>query len=147
MSSSGCYYQLQISSQNNKYLDQILTSARSVSSATSQLTTKLKTKLIPSLLLPKDRRSYYRYYGSLTTPGCQESVIWTVLSDKLTVSPSQVKIYSLCRFLFFVIFFFLLLQLEIFRKVENGVNETLAHNNRPIQSLGSRLVYHNSKGY
>lgn len=131
---------------------------KSVSSASSQLTTRLGTKLIPSLLLPKDHSSYYRYHGSLTTPNCQESVIWTVLSNKLTISVSQVNISKLwlafssswlnllCKHVWWSIFF-ILLQLEVFRKLEIGVNETLAYNNRPIQSLGSRLVYHHLDGY
>lgn len=48
-------------------------------------------KVIPSLLLPRDRTIFYRYHGSLTTPGCQESVIWTIMAEKLTISEQEVK--------------------------------------------------------
>ena len=34
---------------------------------------------------------FYRYSGSLTTPGCYESVTWTVFEDVLPVSASQVS--------------------------------------------------------
>ena len=39
-------------------------------------------------VLPKeeDRNKFYRYYGSLTTPGCNEVVVWTVFKEKLEIS-------------------------------------------------------------
>jgi carbonic anhydrase len=40
-------------------------------------------------LLPK-HRSYYRYFGSHTTPPCHEGVIWAVLHDAIDVSPEQI---------------------------------------------------------
>lgn len=33
---------------------------------------------------------YYRYSGSLTTPHCQESAVWTVYERTLFISSSQV---------------------------------------------------------
>lgn len=35
--------------------------------------------------------SYYRYDGSLTTPTCNEIVLWTVFTDPIIVSSSQAK--------------------------------------------------------
>src|SRR5581483_11422558 len=40
-------------------------------------------------LLP-DKRSYYTYIGSLTTPPCSEGVRWLVLKTPVEVSPAQV---------------------------------------------------------
>ncbi|BFY98340.1 hypothetical protein BsWGS_01380 [Bradybaena similaris] len=44
--------------------------------------------------LPKDISRYYRYNGSLTTPGCFESVIWTVFDVKQTISHKQLKEFT-----------------------------------------------------
>ena len=44
----------------------------------------------PVNLLPK-RRTYYRYFGSFTTPPCHEGVIWAVLHDPIQVSAEQIK--------------------------------------------------------
>lgn len=42
-------------------------------------------------ILPHDITRYYRYNGSLTTPGCFESVIWTVFDTPQTISEKQLK--------------------------------------------------------
>ena len=44
----------------------------------------------PYNLLPESRDSYWRYNGSLTTPYCNESVIWTVFTSTVPVSQEQV---------------------------------------------------------
>ena len=38
---------------------------------------------------------YYRYAGSLTTPGCNEGVIWNVAKKMIPISAAQVKNYGL----------------------------------------------------
>ncbi|XP_060725381.1 carbonic anhydrase 14 isoform X1 [Tachysurus vachellii] len=49
--------------------------------------------LIPAFdvesLLPRDRRRYFRYSGSLTTPPCHQSVLWTIFIEKTKISHSQ----------------------------------------------------------
>ena len=42
-------------------------------------------------LIPTDRDSYYRYFGSLTTPPCSEIVNWIVLATPIEISPEQVE--------------------------------------------------------
>lgn len=41
-------------------------------------------------ILPPDLSTYYRYNGSLTTPTCDETVIWTVFQDPIMISDKQV---------------------------------------------------------
>uniref|UniRef100_A0A914XFT3 Carbonic anhydrase n=1 Tax=Plectus sambesii TaxID=2011161 RepID=A0A914XFT3_9BILA len=42
-------------------------------------------------MIPSNRAAYFRYNGSLTTPSCEESVIWTIFQEPLTVVDRQVK--------------------------------------------------------
>ena len=49
--------------------------------------------LDPARLLPGDRR-YYTYMGSLTTPPCDEGVLWMVMQQPVTVSAQQVSIFG-----------------------------------------------------
>ncbi|XP_029163002.1 carbonic anhydrase 2-like [Nylanderia fulva] len=83
--------------------------------------TKIKMEVIPSSFLPEDH-TYYHYQGSLTTPACQESVTWFVLTEKLTVSKSQVNVFKRFR----------------------GDHGKLPFNYRPTQELNDRKVYHYS---
>ncbi|XP_064639844.1 uncharacterized protein LOC135495310 [Lineus longissimus] len=57
---------------------------------------------------------YYRYYGSLTTPGCYEGVLWTVMKEKLSVSSPELNVF----------------------RTKTGIEE----NYRPVQPLNSRTV-------
>ena len=63
-------------------------------------------------LLP-EKREYYRFNGSLTTPPCTEGVKWMVLKQPLTISKAQV---------------------EKFMHAVHGPD------NRPVQPLNARVV-------
>ncbi|XP_015266527.1 PREDICTED: carbonic anhydrase 6 [Gekko japonicus] len=41
-------------------------------------------------LLPENRANYYRYLGSLTTPPCSETVIWTIFDSTIKLSHTQI---------------------------------------------------------
>lgn len=71
--------------------------------------------VILQALLPTNT-SYYRYQGSLTTPPCSESVIWTVFSNPVTIGIEQIK------------------------KFRNENLTDLVNNFRPIQDLNDRPV-------
>jgi carbonic anhydrase len=44
-------------------------------------------------LLPAGR-AYYRYAGSLTTPPCSETVLWTVFAEPVEVSDAQIAAFA-----------------------------------------------------
>lgn len=46
---------------------------------------------IQDLLLDVDLTKYYRYHGSLTTPGCNEAVVWTVFQQPIRISKDLVS--------------------------------------------------------
>ena len=74
-------------------------------------------------LIGEERMSrYYRYDGSLTTPPCYESVIWTVLLEPLKISFPQ--IYP-------------------FRYLHDAKAELIANTYRPIKPLGTRKLFRN----
>lgn len=85
---------LQLDYEDNKNITSIVEATESVSKWVGKSTAQMRTKVIPDLLLPKDHTSYYYYSGSLTTPGCQESVTWFILTEKLTISEQQVGVIS-----------------------------------------------------
>lgn len=47
---------------------------------------------VNSLLEGVDMTKYYRYEGSLTTPSCNEIVIWTVFKDKIKINQESVSL-------------------------------------------------------
>uniref|UniRef100_A0A3Q3CAK4 Carbonic anhydrase 4-like n=1 Tax=Haplochromis burtoni TaxID=8153 RepID=A0A3Q3CAK4_HAPBU len=49
---------------------------------------------LDDLLVGVDRTKYYRYLGSLTTPACQEAVVWTVFKEPIKVSKDLVGVIS-----------------------------------------------------
>lgn len=71
--------------------------------------------------LPKDHSRYFRYEGSLTTPGCSQSVIWTVFTDPLSLSLDQ---------------------LERLKEIKTEEGDQLLYNFRSVKPLNARaLVY------
>ncbi|XP_030043341.1 carbonic anhydrase 14-like isoform X2 [Microcaecilia unicolor] len=76
-------------------------------------------------LLPDQLDQYYRYRGSLTTPPCYESVLWTVFNQKVQIAESQL----------------IKLQHAVYSTGANPVPVPLQNNFRNLQSLNNRLVY------
>ena len=46
---------------------------------------------IDDLLGKVDRTQYYRYNGSLTTPSCNEAVVWTVFKESIKINKNLVR--------------------------------------------------------
>ncbi|XP_041367939.1 carbonic anhydrase 14-like [Gigantopelta aegis] len=78
----------EISDKENKALKPILKAIRKVKDPEKEDAREIKPMSIRDVL-PADINRYYRYNGSLTTPGCFESVIWTVFERKQTISLDQ----------------------------------------------------------
>ncbi|XP_063060186.1 carbonic anhydrase 4a [Engraulis encrasicolus] len=64
--------------------------------------------------------NYYRYKGSLTTPGCTESVVWTVFETPIPLSEAQLAAFSSLQF---------------------GDGKRMVGTFRPVQPLNGRMVY------
>ncbi|KAJ8364326.1 hypothetical protein SKAU_G00131570 [Synaphobranchus kaupii] len=57
-------------------------------------TVKISSQIsIDDLLGDVDRSKYYRYKGSLTTPDCNEAVVWTVFKQPIKVNNELVKLF------------------------------------------------------
>jgi len=63
---------------------------------------------------------FYRYNGSLTTPTCNQIVVWTVMQEPVPISEAQ---------------------MEAFRELQDAHHQDLVDNYRPVQPLYGREVY------
>ncbi|CAL4122742.1 unnamed protein product, partial [Meganyctiphanes norvegica] len=99
---------------NNTALDPIIKSLKSLKQDDE---VNIPLNMALWRLLPINTNSFFRYYGSLTTPGCNEVVIWTVFTDTADISEQQ---------------------LSEFRMLMDSKGERLHDNNRPTQPLNNR---------
>nr|AAZ03744.1 carbonic anhydrase 4 [Squalus acanthias] len=82
----------------------------------------LEPFLLKEMILDQERlKKYYRYHGSLTTPGCFEAVIWTVFEEPIRLSKGQLDAFS--ETLFY------------------NASQHKALNFRPVQKRNGRIVY------
>lgn len=109
-----------VDDDENQFLKNILDAAEEIKGSVGG-SSKLKAPFRPDQLLPKSRMNYFRYEGSLTTPGCDESIIWTILKDSLPIASDQI---------------------ERFQQIKNSHGTLLTHNFRPLQRLNSRPLIH-----
>ncbi|XP_072603751.1 carbonic anhydrase 4 isoform X3 [Vulpes vulpes] len=90
-----------------------------------KMNTTMKESISLFDLLPKKEklRHYYRYLGSLTTPGCQEKVVWTVFQERIKLHRDQILAFS--------------------KKLYYDVDQKLSmtDNIRPLQRQGQRVVF------
>uniref|UniRef100_A0A3Q2TZJ7 Carbonic anhydrase n=1 Tax=Fundulus heteroclitus TaxID=8078 RepID=A0A3Q2TZJ7_FUNHE len=57
--------------------------------------TRIKYRIsLDDLLSGVDRSKYYRYLGSLTTPTCDEAVVWTVFKEPIKISKNLIDLFS-----------------------------------------------------
>ncbi|KAJ0004280.1 hypothetical protein NQD34_010494 [Periophthalmus magnuspinnatus] len=91
----GFFYE-KSNSANRKY-DPIITSLRSIKAANGN--TSLPPVSLAQLLPPEQNlTSFYRYKGSLTTPGCTEAVVWTLFENPIPLSSDQLRAFFDLKF-------------------------------------------------
>jgi carbonic anhydrase len=73
--------------EKNKKFEPIFMAIRKVMQENTNAT--IEKEIILKDLLPENRLEYYRYNGSLTTPPCNEIVVWTVFKQPIEVSQAQ----------------------------------------------------------
>lgn len=104
----------------NPMIEKLLVNSGNIFNTTGQ-NLSYKEKLLLSDFLPNRLESFFRYDGSLTTPGCGEAVVWTVFEKSIGISNDQ---------------------LERFKNVHDTEGHELTHNYRHLQPLNSRnLIY------
>ncbi|XP_005800879.2 carbonic anhydrase 4-like [Xiphophorus maculatus] len=114
----GFFYE--VSKSPNRMYDTIIKGVQSV--ASKNVSFSLPSISLAQLIPPEQKlTSYYRYQGSLTTPPCSESVVWTVFETPIPLSMDQMKAFSMVQF---------------------HDNKSMVNNFRPVQPLNGRLVYH-----
>ncbi|XP_039612759.1 carbonic anhydrase 4a [Polypterus senegalus] len=82
---------------------------------------QIKIKLSDFIPSTGDLTKYYRYDGSLTTPNCDEAVVWTLFETKIKLSATQIGKFPGTL------------------KTKSGA--ALVKNFRPLQALNDRKVY------
>jgi carbonic anhydrase len=82
--------------------------------------TTLTFPLALDIVLPRVIPCYAHYEGSLTTPGCNEQVLWFVASEVYEIPQSF---------------------LSYLRRQRDRDDQVIVQNGRPIQQLGNRSVY------
>uniref|UniRef100_A0A3P9NPS0 Carbonic anhydrase n=1 Tax=Poecilia reticulata TaxID=8081 RepID=A0A3P9NPS0_POERE len=118
----GFFYEvLKVSAQNSKTLVARSRVANMAVFVFSDVSFSLPSISLAQLIPPEQKlTSYYRYRGSLTTPPCSESVVWTVFETPIPLSMDQMKAFSTVQFY-------------------DGTS--MVNNFRPVQPLNGRLVY------
>ncbi|XP_042546680.1 carbonic anhydrase 4 [Dipodomys spectabilis] len=86
-------------------------------------TTMRESSLMDLLPNREKLKDYFRYLGSLTTPSCDETVIWTVFKEPIQLHREQILAFS--QKLFY----------------DKGQKLNMSDNVRPVQRLGNRVVF------
>ncbi|XP_061753991.1 carbonic anhydrase 4a [Nerophis ophidion] len=86
-----------VSNTANRKYDPIISALRSIK--TTNGNTSLPPASLAQLIPPEQNlTTFYRYKGSLTTPGCTEAVIWTLFENPIPMSFDQLRAFSELKF-------------------------------------------------
>jgi carbonic anhydrase len=84
----GVFFEQTEADSDNGVLEKILAQLSEVSNMGAE--TRMNDTLQADELLPENNDIFFRYRGSLTTPTCDEGVLWTVLENTAPISMQQV---------------------------------------------------------
>jgi carbonic anhydrase len=79
-------------------------------------------------LLPENTDFFWRYSGSLTTPTCDETVVWTVFHNTIKISPTQLTKFR-----------------NLYMNLTAISDDAMVDNYRPVQGLNGRAVKVNTE--
>ncbi|XP_033115368.1 carbonic anhydrase 13-like [Anneissia japonica] len=114
---------IQESNEDNSNFNTIISAIQDVQQAGNQ--SEIQVFDLNSIL-PDDLTRFYRYPGSLTTPECNEAIVWTVFKKPISLSSSQIA---------------------RFRTLQNEAGEPIKDNFRPPQQLNGRKVVFSDPDY
>ncbi|XP_071180426.1 carbonic anhydrase-like isoform X2 [Mytilus edulis] len=112
--------------ETNHHFDEIISHLTKISHKDDHAL--LNTFALDSLF-PHDAGVYYRYYGSLTTPPCYESVIWTIFKNHIIISEEQIDKF----------------RHQVHRNYANETDRDISDDYRPVQRLNNRVVMTNAE--
>jgi len=115
-------FMFQISVDDNPAMEPIVSGLSSVINPNEKVDI---TGFVADSILPTGLTDYYRYLGSLTTPGCYESVTWTVFREYITISDKQMKAFR---------------ALVSSEKDADNNYMAMVDNYRPVQSVQKRQI-------
>ncbi|XP_076792225.1 carbonic anhydrase 4 isoform X2 [Arvicanthis niloticus] len=115
-------FMVQVGEKMNEGFQPLIEALPSISKPNSN--TALKESRLQDMLPSNEKLYYYfRYQGSLTTPNCDETVIWTVFKEPIKIHKDQ----------------FLEFSKNLYYDEDKKLN--MKGNVRPLQHLGRRQVF------
>ncbi|XP_077089650.1 carbonic anhydrase IV c isoform X2 [Siphateles boraxobius] len=118
-------YPMEVSSEQNKNLDKIIEALGKVKHEGNS--SEIEDFRLADIIPQANTLSYYRYSGSLTTPGCDQSVVWTVFQQTLPISKTQLT--------------------SMYKQVLFATEKPMTGIFRPVQDLNGRVVYTSVKSH
>ncbi|XP_053543771.1 carbonic anhydrase IV c isoform X2 [Ictalurus punctatus] len=117
---AGLAFFYQVSTEENQKFNQVIQALGRIpyDGNTSIVPEFRMTDILPSL---EKLSSYYRYSGSLTTPGCNEAILWTIFQESFTISQQQL--------------------VNVTKQMWFKKGKPMIDNFRPVQKLNGRIVY------
>lgn len=116
----------EISKRGNAFLGKILKYLPEIEYAEQNVS-------IPALRLrtcmAHDKNDFMFYEGSLTTPGCNQAVLWIVFDETVSISEEQIEMFRDLK--------------HIKEGEEEGKSVFMSNNFRPTQPINDRPLYRN----